>query len=59
VRNVISVESKKVRRQTVGDEPSSDQKFLSITGTKVLACVGGGALDEVLKQSDQSEKNWL
>jgi hypothetical protein len=34
-RNVISVETLKVRRETGGDEPSSDQKLLSVTGTKV------------------------
>jgi hypothetical protein len=26
----------KVRRETGGDEPSSDQKFLPVTGTKVV-----------------------
>jgi hypothetical protein len=34
-RNVISVEPWKLRRETGGDEPSSDHKILPLTGTKV------------------------
>jgi hypothetical protein len=34
-RNVISFELCKVEEETGGDEPSSDQKILPVTGTKV------------------------
>jgi hypothetical protein len=32
----------KVRRETGGDEPSSDQKILSVTATKVAGVQGEG-----------------
>jgi hypothetical protein len=49
----------KVRRETGGDEPSSDQKNLPVTGPKWLVFGGGGTLVGVLRQSDKLEKFWL
>jgi hypothetical protein len=49
----------KMRRETAGDEPSSDQKDLPVTGTKLVGVWRGRALAGVLMQSDQSEKTWL
>jgi hypothetical protein len=49
----------KVRRQTGGDEPSSDQKLLSVTGTKVAGVWLGRGLSGTASKSDQSEKTWL
>jgi hypothetical protein len=42
----------KVRRESGGDEPSSYQKILPVTGTKVDAVCRVGALGRVLMQSD-------
>jgi hypothetical protein len=49
----------KVRRDTGGDDASSDQKILPVTGTKMAGVCRGGALVGVLMLSDQSENTWL
>jgi hypothetical protein len=46
----------KVKRETGGDETSSDQKFLPVIGTKVAGVWRDRGLSRSASQSDQSER---